>query len=173
LKSIDFSPFEEAGRLVFQSAMVAERLVDYGNVLESHPGAIHPVVRSSIEPGLRYAAREAFEAIYAMKRLQRQARALLEGCACWWSRTVPTIFTVDAMLDEPLTRNTIMGTYTYFVNPLDFCAVAVPGHSQANGLVSSLCFVARDGEDACIRALATAFEAVVRQGQARNGRAAM
>jgi allophanate hydrolase len=46
------------------------------------------------------------------------------------------------MLQEPLARNAMMGTYTYFVNPLDFCAVAVPGHRQANGLVSSLCFVA-------------------------------
>jgi allophanate hydrolase len=172
LKPVDFGLFEEAGRLVFQSAMVAERLVDCGDVLESRPDAIHPAVRSSIEPGLGYAARDAFEAIYAMKRLQRQARALLVGCAALVVPTVPTIFTIDAMLQEPMARNTVMGTYTYFVNPLDFCAVAVPGHSQPNGLVSSLCFVARDGEDACIRTLATAFEAVVHQGQARDGRAA-
>jgi allophanate hydrolase len=65
------------------------------------------------------------------------------------------------MLEEPMARNTIMGTYTYFVNPLDLCAVAVPGQQRADGLPSSLCFIARDGEDACVRMLATGFEAAV------------
>jgi allophanate hydrolase len=161
LKPIDFAPFEEAGRLVFQSAMIAERLVDYGEVFESNADAIHPAVRAAIEPGVRYTAREAFEAIYSMKRLQRQARALLADCAALVVPTVPTIFTVAAMLDQPLARNTMMGTYTYFVNPLDFGAVAVPGHRLDNELVSSLCFVGRDGEDGCIRTLATAFEAAL------------
>jgi allophanate hydrolase len=161
LRPVDFALFEEAGRLVFQSAMVAERLVDYGAVFASNADAIHPAVRAAIEPGLRYTARDAFESIYAMKRLQRQARALLAGCAALVVPTVPTIFTIDAMLAEPLARNTIMGTYTYFVNPLDFCAVAVPGHRQDNGLVSSLCFVGRDGEDGRMRLLATEFEAAM------------
>jgi hypothetical protein len=125
------------------------------------PGAIHPAVRAAIKPGVRYTAREAFEAIYSMKQLQRQARALLADCAALVVPTVPTISTIDAMLDEPLARNTMMGTYTYFVNPLDFCAVAVPGHRLDNGLVSSLCFVGRDGEDGRIRTLATAFEAAL------------
>ena len=171
LKPIDFGLFEEAGRLVFQSAMVAERLVDYGDVFETRPESIHPVVRSSIEPGLRYTARDAFEAIYAMKRLQRQARAALEGCAALVVPTVPTIFTIDEMLAEPLARNTVMGTYTYFVNPLDFCAVAVPGHRRDDGLPSSLCFVARDGEDGCIRTLATGFETAIRRDSARDAQA--
>lgn len=166
LKSIDFGLFEEAGRLVFQSAMVAERLVDYGAVFASHPEAIDRAVRASIEPGLKYQARDAFEAIYAMKRLQRQARAALKDFAALVVPTVPTIFTVDSMLEEPVARNAILGTYTYFANPLDFCAVAVPGNRRTDGLPSSLCFVSRDGEDACIRTLATAFEAAVRRGQA-------
>jgi allophanate hydrolase len=142
--------------------MVAERLVDYGEIFASNADAIHPAVRAAIEPGARYTARDAFEAIYSMKRLRRQVRALLNGCAALVVPTVPTIFTIDAMLEEPLTRNMIMGTYTYFVNPLDFCAVAVPGHRQDNGLVSSLCFVGRDGEDGRIRMLATEFEAAMR-----------
>jgi allophanate hydrolase len=172
LKPIDFAPFEEAGRLVFQSAMVAERLVDYGEVFKSNAHTIHPAVRAATEPGVRYTAREAFEAIYSMKRLQRQAHALLADCAALVVPTVPTIFTIAAMLDEPLARNTIMGTYTYFVNPLDFCAVAVPGQRLDNGLVSSLCFVGRDGEDGRIRTLATAFEAALGPPQARDPHAA-
>jgi hypothetical protein len=96
LKPIDFALFEEAGRLVFQSAMVSERLVDYAEVFESNAGAIHPAVRAAIKPGVRYTAREAFEAIYSKKQLQRQARALLADCAALVVPTVPTIFTIDA-----------------------------------------------------------------------------
>jgi allophanate hydrolase len=117
---------------------------------------------------VRYTARDAFEAIYSMKRLQRQARALLASCAALVVPTVPTIFTVDAMLAEPLERNTMMGTYTYFVNPLDLCAVAVPGHRQDDGLVSSLCFVGRDGEDGRIRMLATEFESAMHPAHAHD-----
>jgi allophanate hydrolase len=161
LQPMDFGLFEEAGRLVFQSAMVAERLIDYGSIFAAQPGAIHPAVRAAIEAGLKYKATDAFETLYAMKRLQRQARIALAGCTALVVPTVPTIFTIDAMLEEPMARNTIMGTYTYFVNPLDLCAVAVPGQQRADGLPSSLCFIARDGEDACVRMLATGFEAAV------------
>ena len=71
--------------------------------------------------------------------------------------TIPTIFTIEEMLAEPMTRNTIMGTYTYFVNPLDF----VPFPCQAwrdDGLPSALCFVGAAGEDGTLRELAYSFE---------------
>ena len=35
------------------------------------------------------------------------------------------------MLADPMALNTAMGTYTYFVNPLDMCAVAIPGRHRA------------------------------------------
>jgi len=158
LKPVDFSVFEEAGRLVFQSAMVAERLVDYADVVQSNPEAIHPAVWASIEPGFKYTARDAFQALHAMKTAQRQASLLLKGCAAMVVPTVPTIFTIDQMLADPMALNTAMGTYTYFVNPLDMCAVAIPGRVRADGLRSSLCFVSRAGEDGLIRTLGRSFE---------------
>ena len=80
LIEIDFAPFEEAGRLVFQSAMVAERLCDYGDVIANRRDAIHPAVWASIEPGLAYSARDAFETLYELKRLQRVASNSLRVC---------------------------------------------------------------------------------------------
>jgi len=161
LHPIDFSMFEQAGRLVFQSAMVAERLVDYADVIAQHPQAIHPAVWASIQPGLRYTAPDAFRALDAIRTLQRQASLLLEGIDGMVVPTVPTIFTIAEMLADPIALNTAMGTYTYFVNPLDLCAVAVPGVTRDDGLRSSLCFVARAGEDGLIRTLADGFEDAV------------
>ena len=86
---IDFGPFEAAGRLVFQSAMVAERLCDYGDVISDNPAAIDPSVRTAIEAGRVHTAKDAFEAYYEMKRLQRAAAIALHGFAALIVPTVP------------------------------------------------------------------------------------
>jgi allophanate hydrolase len=161
LRPIDFTLFEQAGRLVFQSAMVAERLVDYADVIDQHPEAIHPAVWASIQPGLSYTARDVFLALDAIRTVRRQASLLLEGFDAMVVPTVPTVFTIAEMLADPMALNTAMGTYTYFVNPLDLCAVAVPGVTREDGLRASLCFVARAGEDGLIRTLARGFERAV------------
>lgn len=159
LVEIDFAPFAEAGRIVFQSAMVAERLVDYGEVFENRREGVHPAVAAAIEPGLAYSAREAFEALYRLKELKRHAETALEGFAAFVTPTIPTIFTIDDMLAEPMARNAVMGTYTYCVNPMDLCAVAVPGADRADGLPSSISVVGLAGRDGEVAALAGAFEA--------------
>ena len=158
LTEIDFGPFEAAGRLVFQSAMVAERLCDYGDVISENPFAIDPSVRTAIEAGRAYTAKDAFEAYYEMKRLRRAAEIALHGFAALVVPTVPTIYTIQEMLQEPMSRNTIMGTYTYFANPLDLCAVSVPGSRREDGLPSALCFTAPAKQDGALRAIATQFE---------------
>ncbi|MBI5128434.1 MAG: amidase [Rhodopseudomonas palustris] len=158
LKPVDFTVFETAGRLVFQSAMVAERLIDCADVVRDHPEAIHPAVWRALQPGLGYTARDAFRALYQIKQAQREASLLLAGCDAMVVPTVPTIFTIDQMLADPMALNSAMGTYTYFVNPLDMCAVAIPGQTRADGLRSSLCFVGRAGDDALLRTLALGFE---------------
>jgi len=158
LTEIDFDPFEEAGRLVFQSAMVAERLCDYGDVIANRRDAIHPAVWAAMEPGLAYSAKDAFQTLYELKRLQRVASNSLSGFAALVVPTVPTIFTIEEMLAEPIQRNTIMGTYTYFVNPLDLCAVSVPWVTRNDVLPSALCFAAGAGEDGTLRSIARVFE---------------
>lgn len=159
LVEIDFAPFAEAGRIVFQSAMVAERLVDYGEVFANRPDGIHPAVAAAIEPGLNYSAIDAFEALYRLKELKRHAEIALEGFAALVTPTIPTIFTMEEMLAEPMTRNSVMGTYTYCVNPMDLCAVAVPGVDRADGLPSSISVVGLAGMDGAVAALAGQFEA--------------
>ncbi len=161
LSEIDFSVFAEAGRIVFQSALVAERLCDYGDVIAKHPDAIHPAVLAAITPGLSYSARDAFLALNELARLRRQAQSALAGFSTLVVPTVPTIFTIADMLAEPMARNSIMGTYTYFANPLDLCAVSVPGRKRDDGLPSALCFLGRAGEDGIVRAFAEDFEKAI------------
>jgi allophanate hydrolase len=75
--------------------------------------------------------------------------------------TIPRLFTVAEMLADPMPRNTIMGTYTYFANPLGLSAIAVPGAMRDDGLPSSLCFVGRPWADLELLKTANAFAPVL------------
>lgn len=161
LVEIDFSTFEEAGQLVFQSALVAERLIDYWDLVADRPETVHDAVRAAIEPGFGFTAKDAFEAVYRMMEFRRYAHEKLAPFAAFVVPTVPTIYTIAAMLAEPISRNSVMGRYTYFVNAMDLCAVAVPGILRTDGLPSSLSFVGLPGRDGEIAALAETFEATV------------
>ncbi len=162
LREIDFAPFREAGRLVFESALVAERLVDYGDFIAARPEAVVAPVRRAIEAGRAYSARDAFEALYRLAALKLEAARALAPFAALVVPTVPRLFTVREMQAEPMARNTAMGTYTYFANPLGLGAIAVPGGWCADGRPSSLCFVGRPGAEAVLRQIASDFEARVR-----------
>lgn len=162
IEEVDFAPFEEAGRLLFDSAFVAERLVDYGPVFESAPEAIHPVVRAAIEPGARYSARQAFEAVYALAALKRRVASVFRRYDALVVPTVPTIHTIAQMLAEPLSRNATMGFYTYFANPLDLCAVSVPGTGRSDGLPSAISLLSPATHDGVVHGVARSFEAGVK-----------
>lgn len=153
LTEIDFGLFRTAGRHVFDTAMIAERLIAYGDVLARDPQAIHPAVRAALEPGLGYTAVQAFETIYTVQAQRREAARMLAPFHALVVPTIPTIFTIEAMLADPMAKNSAMGTYTYFVNPLDLCAVSIPGGGRRDGLPSALSIVATAAHDNVIHAI--------------------
>ncbi len=158
ITEIDYALFREAGQHVFQTAMVTERLDAYAEVMRKNPDVVHPAVRKAIEPGFSYSGLDAFRALYQVQAQRRAARRLLAPFDAFVVPTVPTIYTIADMLADPMTNNAAMGTYTYFANPLDLCAISVPGTGRADGLPSALCFNALAGHDAVIAGLATTFE---------------
>ena len=161
LTEIDFDPFEEAGGSCSSRHWWPSGSAIMATSSPNRRDAIHPAVWAAIEPGLAYSAKDAFQALYEVKRLQRVVSNSLAGFAALVVPTIPTIFTIEDMLAEPMTRNSIMGTYTYFANPLDLCAVSLPGVTRPDGLPSALCFAGRAGEDGVLRAIAGSFEAAV------------
>ena len=158
---IDFAPFKEAGDLVFQSALVAERLIDYGDFIESHPDKVVRSVAQAINAGRGFSARDAFEALHRLAELKLTCNAVLAEYDALLVPTIPRLFTVVEMLADPMPLNTIMGTYTYFANPLGLSAIAVPGAKRDDGLPSSLCFVGHPGTDLGLLQTANAFASVL------------
>jgi len=164
LTDIDFAPFAEAGDLVFGSALVAERLIDYGDFIADNPDAVLPPVATAINAGLTYSARDAFEALHRLAELKLQCTRILENFDALILPTIPRLFTVAEMQAEPMRRNSIMGTYTYFANPLGMSAIALPGVPRSDALPSSICFVGLGGADRVVMAQAQAFEALTVDG---------
>lgn len=160
LTEIDFAPFAEAGDLVFGSALVAERLIDYGDFIADNPDAVLPPVAQAINAGRAYSARDAFEALHRLAELKLQCSGVLANFDALVLPTIPRLFTVSEMLADPMPLNSIMGTYTYFANPLGMSAIAVPGVSRVDNLSSSICFVGLGGFDRILMAQARSFEAL-------------
>jgi len=126
LVSIDYAPFDEAARLLYEGPWVAERYIACEYLLKTQPDAIHPVVRAIVEPGGEPRATELFRAQYRLKELRLACMAQMEGLDCLLTPTAGRLFTIEEMLAEPILYNSQLGYYTNFMNLLDMTSVAIP-----------------------------------------------
>lgn len=131
---IDFSPFLDAARLLYEGPWVAERYWATKAILESNPGAMLPVTAKIISAGRDKTAVDTFDAMYRMQALRRIAEDVLDGLAFIATPTAGTLFTQKQLIEEPILRNSQLGYYTDFMNLLDLSAVAVPTKILKSGL---------------------------------------
>jgi allophanate hydrolase len=159
LVEFDLEPFSEAARLLYEGPWVAERYAATKPLIETNPGALHPVTRAIIEGAKKYDAVATFEAIY---KLAERRRRTLKSWSAFDVMLVPTIprpYRVAEVLAEPVLINSRLGTYTNFVNLLDLCAFAVPSGMRGDGLPSSVTLIAPAGADGLVAGLAAAIQA--------------
>ncbi|MYM63209.1 allophanate hydrolase [Pseudomaricurvus sp. HS19] len=131
---IDYAPFEEAARLLYEGPWVAERYLAAQPLVDDNPDAIFPVVRQIIEPGSKPKATDLFKAQYRLRALKAVCDETMASVDCLLTPTVGRCFTIEEMLAEPILRNSQFGLYTNFMNLLDYSAVAVPTQMATNGL---------------------------------------
>lgn len=151
---IDFEPFAEVARMLYEGPWIAERFAAVGQFVADHPRDVDPVVRELIMGGRDHTAVEAFAAQHRLAELLRATRRLWESADALLAPTAPTVFTAAEIAAEPLARNALLGTYTNFVNLLELCAIAVPGATRADGLPFGVTFIAPAGADRALLALA-------------------
>jgi allophanate hydrolase len=154
---VDFEPFAEAARLLYEGPWVAERYAGLRSFVEQHADALLPVTREIILSARRWSAVDAFEAQYRLKSLERR-------CAAEWAQmdvlAVPstgTIYTLDEIGAQPILRNSHLGYYANFVNLLDLAAVAVPGGFRPDGLPAGVTLIAPAHQDRLLAGLGARF----------------
>jgi allophanate hydrolase len=156
LVEFDMEPLYETARLLYEGPWVAERYLAARAVIERAPDAMHPVTREIILAGAKPSAADAFAAFYRLEELRRECEPLWRAAAIVLP-TVPTVYTVEQVLADPIALNSRLGTYTNFVNLLDLCALAVPAAMRADGTPFGITLVAPAGCDAALASIGRAF----------------
>ena len=109
--------------------------------------------------GAKISAADAFTGFYRLEELRRVCEATFRSMDAMALPTVPTVYTVEQVLADPVAPNSRLGTYTNFVNLLDLCALALPATMRADGTPFGITLVAPAGQDAALASIGRAFHA--------------
>lgn len=155
---IDFAPFLQAARLLYEGPWVAERYLAVQSLLESRPEAFHPVTREIIAGGAAPRATDAFAAQYRLAELKRESEAVWAEVDVLLTPTAGTIHRIAEVEADPIRLNSQLGHYTNFMNLLDLCAVAVPAGFRADGLPFGVTFIAPAFQDRALLDIADTWQ---------------
>jgi allophanate hydrolase len=175
LVEIDFEPFLDAARLLYEGPFVAERLAAIKPFFEQHADALHPVIRTIVGGAAKWSAADLFAAQDRLAELRMRADPVWQQIDAIFMPTSATTATVDELEADPIRVNSRFGYYTNFVNLLDLSALAVPAGvctiGAHSGLPFGVTFVGRAHEDAGLLRLAYAWlgEEVETQVSAASG----
>ena len=130
LRPIDWTPFSQAGKLLYDGSFVCERLASLpDDWLAQNRSHLHPVIEQIFSAVVvrGSTAVDAYRDLQAKALLTRQAEQVFEkGVDVLVVPTAPTHWTVEEVLERPIERNSLLGEFTHCGNVLDLCAVAVP-----------------------------------------------
>ncbi|MEW6563667.1 MAG: allophanate hydrolase [Pseudomonadota bacterium] len=154
---IDFQPFLDAARLLYEGAWVAERYAAIRGFFDAHAEAIHPVVREIIAGAKKFTAADAYDGMYLLQALRAEVAATWDSIDCLVTPTAGTIYRIAEMEADPIKLNANLGYYTNFMNLLDCAAVAVPVGFQQNGLPFGITLVAPAHQDVPLLHLAERY----------------
>jgi allophanate hydrolase len=158
---IDFAPFRDAARLLYEGPWVAERWSAVRDFYAKHADAMFPVTRRIIEGGAKLLAVDAFEAGYKLAALRRAADATWVRVDTLVLPTAATIYTRAQVEADPITLNSRLGTYTNFANLLDTAAVAVPAGFRPDGLPFGVTLFGPAWSDARLAAIGGALHRAI------------
>lgn len=159
---IDFEPFLEAAKLLYEGPWVAERYSVVGPLLETQPDSVLPVIRDVLAKAPSASAVELFRAQYRLQELKKQCDAILDGLECVLTPTFPRPVTLAELEANPVGANSLLGHYTNFMNLLDYAAVAVPGGFMKSGLPWGVTLFGRAFTDQYLLSVAASLQQALR-----------
>ena len=125
----DFAPFAQAASLLY-GPWAAERTMAHGALLDQ-PGALLPVIQAILTGGAGVTGPAVFAAQHRLATLIRDAAPVWRQIDCMMLPTFPSAPTLDQVAADPIGANSMLGTYTNFVNLMDLAAIAVPSGFHA------------------------------------------
>lgn len=143
----DYAPFAQAAALLYESALLGERYAAVREFFDTHESEVMEPVRSIIAKGRSYGAADVFDAQVRLRELGQQVEPLWDRFDVMLVPTAPTHYTIAQMRSNPVDLNRKLGTYTNFVNLLDYAALSVPSSMRPDGLPFGITLIAPCGSD--------------------------
>ncbi len=154
---VDFSPFEETQRILYDGAWIAERSLGLDSTVEKFGDEMHPVTRRILGQGSAYSAKDTFAAIHRVAELRCATRPTWNAIDTLLVPTTPTTYRKSEIEANPIELNSRLGIYTNFANLMSLCAVAVPAGFRADGLPLGVTFLGRAFTESLQASLAIRF----------------
>ncbi|MEN6669639.1 allophanate hydrolase [Psychrobacter sp. B38] len=142
---IDFTVFNKLAETLYNDSWVSERAFAIDQFVSRDD--ILPITRQIISQADNYSAVDAMSAEYTRAAHSRHIQQVLSEFDALMVPTAPTIYTIDAVNTDPLTKNSHMGAYTNFVNLADLSALALPNVIAKDGLPRGVTFIAMAWHD--------------------------
>ncbi|KAM5345837.1 hypothetical protein ACJ41O_011698 [Fusarium nematophilum] len=135
LVPVDFKPLFQLAELLYFGPWVAERYEAIREFIERVPAEdMDPVVRGIIIRAQTLSAADVFAGEYLRQDLTRQIELVFDKFDGLLVPTSPTFPTMEQLEKKPVEENSILGTYTNFVNFLDWSALSIPAGFRPDGL---------------------------------------
>ena len=143
------STFRNTKLIVIFVMMFAERRSALSEFLAKPESgeALYPVTATILQGAKAHTAEVYYDAFHHLMRLKRATEKQWEKMDVLLVPTSPSIYSIDAVLKDPIKLNSNLGAYTNFVNLLNLCALAVPGKFRDDGLPSGVTLIAPSGYD--------------------------
>ncbi|MCU0869924.1 MAG: allophanate hydrolase [Burkholderiales bacterium] len=130
---VDFTAFFVVAKLLYEGPWVAERYAAIRTFFDAHADALHPVTRAITAAARDWSAADAWAATYRLRELAAVANAAWADVDVIVTPTAPTHWTLAEVEADPIATNAALGTWTNFMNLLDYAATAVPAGFAPGG----------------------------------------
>lgn len=134
LVPMSFDSLFALAQLLYEGPWVAERYAAISDFFKTSHADMDPTVRGIISRAEKFSAADAFSAEYLRQDLTREVHSLFDSFDGLLVPTSPTFPTLEEVAQDPVHANSKLGTYTNFVNFLDWCALSIPAGFRSDGL---------------------------------------
>jgi allophanate hydrolase len=155
---IDFGPYLEAGRLLFDGPWIAERNAALAALLQGDYSHLLDVTRAVIAAAQNCTGTAVFDGLHRLALLRRVVGQQFAAMDFLMVPTAPRPFTIAEMTADPIRLNSQLGHYSYFANLLDLCGIAIPNGTLSNGVPMGVTVLAPAWADENVAEIARLFD---------------
>jgi allophanate hydrolase len=181
VSNVDYTVFENAGRLLYEGSFVAERVSGVREWYDAHPVPTEPGVVDPLLPEIRaiysaaannFSAVDAWSDALKMMNSQRLAQVEYEKIHVLVVPTAPIHPTKAQYLADPIALNHKLGKFTHYANILDLTGVSCPAGFTEYGMPFAITILGPSFSDGMVLEIAQRFEAAFCQPAGINGKRA-